>query len=136
MITGRHTENNKRICTIDNDREIMIEIDIDDDTVINANYYENGEMLGNEDDFTFYNEYGFGNSYLLQRMYVPERRLGLGRETIEFFKEYYDATVYARTNDGLTRDDGSELTEDAPGFVDKMIDEGILINNQGSYDND
>lgn len=69
-------------------------------------------------------------------MYVPIKEAGLGRAALEFFKDYTQADVFARENDGQVRDDGSRLTEDAPGFVAKMIDEGILLDNSDDFNDD
>jgi hypothetical protein len=82
-------------------------------------------------EFIFIDEYEKGESYLLTRMYAPEKfkGAGLGRAALEFFKEYTGANIYARENDGVDRDDGIHLTEDAPGFVARMISEGLLQNN-------
>lgn len=67
---------------------------------------------------------------------MPIIGVGLGRAALEFFKEYTGAEVFAREYDGQVRDDGSHLTEDAPGFVAKMIDEGILLDNSGDFNDD
>lgn len=96
-------------------------------------FWENGEQLGNDMDFVFYDSETLNNSYLLARMYVPIKEVGLGRAALEFFKEYTDADVFAREDDGQVREDGSHLTEDAPGFVAKMIDEGILFDNRDDF---
>jgi hypothetical protein len=39
-------------------------------------------------------------------------------------------TLLARHHDGLGREDGSELTQDAPGFMDRMEAKGLV----GRYD--
>lgn len=125
---------NERIYKLPNGKNITIRIN--DYTEIS--YVENGIEIGNDEDFVFIEDEFDSSKYLLARMYVPIKGQGLGRATIEFFTEYFDATVWARNNDGIEREDGSHLTEDAPSFVDKMIEEGLLINNQdkGDFDND
>lgn len=114
---------------IQNNRIITIKIDDFDGSV---SYFENGNRIGNYDDFVFKpdSEDDFNGRCLLARMYVPITKAGLGRATIEHFKSIFDATVYARTNDGIELNDGSHLTEDAPAFVDKMIEEGLLEDNR------
>lgn len=125
---------NERIYRISGNR--LITIKISDDSEIT--YWENDLQIGNDEDFVFIEDEFDYSKYLLARMYVPIKGEGLGRATIEFFKEYFDVAVWARTFDGIEREDGSHLTEDAPAFVDKMIMEGLLIDNQDKgdyYDN-
>lgn len=124
------TQDNERVYQISGGREITIKIS--DDSEIT--YWENGEQIGNDDDFVFIEDEFTPSKYLLGRMYVPIKEEGLGRATLEFFIDYYDATVYARTPYGPKYDDGSYLTEDAPGFVDKMIEEGLLEDNRDKGD--
>lgn len=121
---------NERIYKISRNR--LITIKIDDFSEIT--YWENGSQIGNDEDFVFLEDEFDSDRYLLARMYVPIKGEGLGRATIEFFSEYFSATVWARTFDGIERQDGSHLTEDAPGFVDKMIEEGLLEDNRDKGD--
>lgn len=125
---------NERIYKLSNGK--IITIRINDDSEIS--YIENGIEIGKYEDFVFIEDEFDSSKYLLARMYVPIKGQGLGRATIEFFTEYFDATIWARNNDGIEREDGSHLTEDAPSFVDKMIEEGLLIDNQdkADFDND
>lgn len=51
---------------------------------------------------------------------------GIGREALTFFREIHGLPITASKEDGLKKDDGSHLTGDAPGFVQKMRDEGII----------
>lgn len=65
--------------------------------------------------------------YKLMRMYCNDAKSGgIGRAVLQFFKATTGADVYASTPDGQVRDDQSHLTEDAPGFVVKMIAEGWI----------
>ena len=121
---------NERVYQLPNGRVITIRIN----EYIEISYIEDGEVIGSYEDFVFIEDEFDYSKYLLARMYVPIKGQGLGRATIEFFTEYNDARVWARNNDGIERKDASHLTEDAPGFVDKMIEEGFLINNRGRYD--
>ncbi|ARL23923.1 hypothetical protein BOC47_17285 [Burkholderia pseudomallei] len=50
---------------------------------------------------------------------------GIGRAIVEFVKEY-DYVVLMRRHDGIKRDDGSHLTESAPGFADALEKKGLI----------
>lgn len=103
----------------------IITIKISDD-LSEVSFWEGQKLLGSENDFVFIDECDDGTCYLLSRMYIKPKGFGLGRAALKFFIDITGATVYTRSNDGITRDDGSHLTEDAPGFVFKMIDEGLI----------
>lgn len=69
--------------------------------------------------------------YMITWMYMDlndkkYKGLGLGEEAVRFFKEYVGGVITARDNDGMRQDDGSHLTQDAPGFVDKMRRIGLI----------
>ena len=113
----------ERTYRISDDRLVTLKIDEDLSQVTFWN--EHDEQLGSDMDFVFI-ESEFNNSFLLARMYVPIKQMGLGRAAVEFFKDFTEATIYTRPNDGISLDDGSHLTEDAPGFVAKMQSEGII----------
>lgn len=51
---------------------------------------------------------------------------GIGREALLLFIEVNGLKVTASDNDGLKKNDGSHLTGDAPTFIQKMRDEGIV----------
>lgn len=103
----------------------VITIKVEDD-LLSFSFWEGKNLLGSDDDFVFVDECDNG-TYLLGRMYIQPKGFGLGRAAIEYFKDNNNgAVVYTRQNDGITRDDGSHLTEDAPRFVNKMIDEGLI----------
>ena len=51
---------------------------------------------------------------------------GIGRAALQFHNELFGAPITAAEDDGMTRDDGSNLTGDGPGFVHKMRVEGII----------
>ncbi len=90
--------------------------------------YANKEKLG---EFIF-KDLGNGG-YKLMRMYTePQKNLGIGREALRMFKAHTnDALIYTSPPDGNKREDQSHLTEDAPGFVDKMIKEGFIYGYEG-----
>lgn len=116
---------NERDYRISNGETITIKIS--DDAEIT--YWNNSNQIGNDEDFVFIEDEFTLNRYLLARMYVPIKNSGLGRATVEYFKEYYEADIYVRPNDGIEREDGSHLTEDAPSFVFHMIKEGLIEDN-------
>lgn len=65
--------------------------------------------------------------YKLMRMYCNGAKAGgIGRVVLQFFIDTVCDDVYVSQPDGMVRDDGSHLTEDAPGFVKKMITEGLI----------
>lgn len=70
-------------------------------------------------------------SYYIKWMYLDlkdslYKRKGIGRECLVFFKDLTRAPITASCDDGIPKDDGSHLTGDAPGFVSKMREEGII----------
>ena len=79
-------------------------------------------------EFCFDDESENGRRFLLRRMYAPStlKNAGLGRAALQLFKDNTDATIYVRPNDGEQREDGSHLTEDAPAFVVRMMEEGLI----------
>lgn len=105
--------NNKRVITI-----------IYDEFDTSFSFKENGRKIG--DEFRFIDEFEEGEKYLLARMYSPIPKSGLGQAALEFFIDLTGAIIYTRPNDGITRDDGSHLTEDAPFFVGKMQKKGLI----------
>ena len=53
------------------------------------------------------------------------KRQGIGQRILEIAKEN-GLNVVARCHDGIVRDDGSHLTNNAPAFTDKMENLGLL----------
>lgn len=104
----------------------IITLKLDDDYTQITYWGQNGEQLGSDQDFIFQESEFNHNHYLLARMYVPIKGAGLGRASLEMFTELTGSIVYTRQNDGMKRDDGSHLTEDAPGFVTIMQKEGLI----------
>lgn len=65
--------------------------------------------------------------YKLMRMYCNAGKTGgIGRAILEFFIETTNEIPCASPPDGQVREDQSHLTEDAPCFVAKMIEEGLI----------
>ena len=53
------------------------------------------------------------------------KRNGIGRACLQFFNEYCGKPTFS-PNDGIRRDDGSHLTQDAPVFIRQMKREGLI----------
>lgn len=83
----------------------------------------NGKQIG---EFEF-QELEFGNGYKIMRMYTNEyKNTGLGSAALYYFLDIFNGPLYTSANDGMTRDDGSHLTEDAPSFVMHMQAKGVI----------
>lgn len=76
------------------------------------------------------------SGYKLMRMYSNDaKQSGLGRAALEYFRDVVGFPIYVSSNDGLTKNDGSHLTEDAPGFVAKMIEEQLIDGYENTFYN-
>lgn len=62
-------------------------------------------------------------------------RKGIGRRCLNLIREVYGLPITATEDNGLRHEDGSHLTGDAPGFVAKIREEG-LIEGVGEGDRD
>lgn len=51
---------------------------------------------------------------------------GIGRHMLQLMNEFNGGPVFAESVGGEKQDDGSHLTGDAPGFVTKMREEGLI----------
>lgn len=60
--------------------------------------------------------------------------LGIGRACLEFHKAIFSSPIWAAADDGIQRDDGSHLTGDGPGFIAKMVAEGLVRQPSEGYD--
>lgn len=118
---------------LEDGRVITLHFD-QDEFECRVNFSENGNSLG--DEFIFIDEYENGDRFLLGRMYSPIPQSGLGRAVLEYFIDMTDASIYVRPHDGITRDDGSHLTGDAPLFVRKMREEGLIEEEGEEYYNE
>lgn len=54
------------------------------------------------------------------------RRQGIGRRILQEVQEFSGFFITASDDDGMQHDDGSHLTGDAPAFVAKMREEGLI----------
>ena len=59
------------------------------------------------------------------------RRQGIGRECLKRVKEFSGFDIVAEDHDGVQREDGSHLTNDAPGFVAQMRREHLIARSGG-----
>ncbi len=102
-----------------------VKIVIDEDVMSIVVYTLGGKKIGNIDLGERDGDYHILWMYLdqLNSDYV---RKGIGRAALKFFKETYRCGLTASADNGLTLDDGSHLTGDAPGFVAQMRHEGII----------
>ena len=76
-------------------------------------------------------EYDDGECYKITWMYLNKQNgsylhQGIGRAALKFHKEIFCAPIVASEDNGIKKNDGSHLTEDAPGFIAKMRVEGIV----------
>jgi hypothetical protein len=53
-------------------------------------------------------------------------RRGIGRQCLLIVKERYGLPIVAEENNGIKKDDGSHLTGDAPAFIARMREEGLI----------
>lgn len=58
---------------------------------------------------------------------------GVGRQCLKLHKEMFDALLTAGSSHSGKQDDGSHLTGDGPGFIEKMRKEGIVCRER-NYD--
>lgn len=119
---------NERDYEIFDGRIITIVYDEDD---VKFLFKEGGELIGKYSEFEFvfrdHSPDKIEERFLLARMYSPIIQSGLGRVVLEWFIEITSgARIYTREDDGIVREDGSHLTDDAPNFVRKMQGEGLI----------
>jgi len=77
-------------------------------------------------------EHDYGDSYKVTWMFLDKQNgayvhQGIGRECLRLHKEIFHSPIEASDNDGITVSDGSHLTGDAPEFVRRMREEGLIV---------
>lgn len=97
-------------------------------------YSTNGVKLPGE--FRFIEDDYKPDKYLLARMYAPCKQQGIGKQVLSFFIEETDGSIWTRMPDGIVRNDGSHLTEDAIAFVFKMQDKGLIESWEDGYESE
>lgn len=118
LVDDRDLERDYRI---NGNRIITLEFD---EINYSISFKENNVKIGNDFEFIDYEEND--ERYLLAYMFSPITGFGLGRAAIEYFIDMTGATIYARMQDGIVRNDGSHLTGNAFEFVVKMQAEGLI----------
>lgn len=115
---------------ISNGEEVDIVIDEDAERVIVFN--QNGDEIGSIDYriITCEGKYEDDEYIYLTHMYLDKMgkkyvHQGIGRECLKLLNEY-GLPVTAAHDDGIRKDDGSHLTEDAVYFIQKMRNEGLV----------
>jgi len=84
-----------------------------------------------------FQELDYGNGYKIMRMYTNEyKKTGLGSAALLYFLDIYGGPLYTSAHDGLTLDDGSHLTEDAPSFVMHMQAKKIISGSSDRFEDD
>lgn len=108
-----------------NGRTVKIKIDEDNDfcaTVLDASGANLGQMCFREHDGRLKLVWAY-----LDQSDPAWCRQGIGREILRQVAEASDCQIFASDNDGMKHDDGSHLTGDAPAFVSKMREEGLIL---------
>ena len=110
-----------------NDKTHLIEIDEDNYTA--RVLQEDGSEIGRlkfrviDDDFDSFLKLCWA---YLDRAGVEFKRQGIGRECLSLVREKSGLSIIANNNDGRQQGDGSHLTGDAAGFVERMRAEGLI----------
>lgn len=95
-----------------------------------------GDEIGRIEFSRIENDPPVGDEYKIIWMYMDlfdpsYKRQGIGRTCLKFFNECCGPPTVSE-DDGLRRDDGSHLTQDAPAFIHQMQKEGLIAKNQHS----
>ena len=115
----------KQCCRLSDGR--LVDIEIDDSGQEITVTAVNGPKLGSIE------LQGTGSGdYCLKRMYLDQdggefKRCGIGRQALKFHHQSFGCLFTAAPNDGQQREDGSHLTGDALRFIQKMRDEGLVL---------
>ncbi|HCH3991757.1 TPA: hypothetical protein NKV63_001718 [Vibrio parahaemolyticus] len=102
-----------------------VTIAIDEDETSIVVFTKNNEKIGN------INLVEVGTGYYITWMYLDQlspkyKQKGIGQACLEFFIETYNMPVFAAQDDGHVKQDGSHLTGDAPAFISRMREKGIV----------
>ena len=125
----------KETYQLNDGRSVIIDIDdLDYDVTVAA--HPSGEKIGYM-KFRLIEMPLDNHSYLhLTHAFLDEAgrgyvHKGIGRRCLELVRELSGLSISASDHDGQRRDDGSHLTGDAPGFVFKMREEGLIEGGSG-----
>ena len=114
-----------------NKRLVDITVDECDFSVVVTDA-ESGDKVGDM-MFEFIEDTGHGSCCLkLTWVYLDQagsdyKYQGIGRRCLELVRQASGMEIVAAENDGQQQEDGSHLTGDAPGFVARMREEGLII---------
>lgn len=108
-------------------RDVVIEISDSGETIwiktLSGEEIGRAELSYIEDDVKDYYRLTWMYLDLLDPSY---RRQGLGRAALQFHLDNFASSIEVSENDGHRKSDGSHLSGDAPAFVGKMVQEGLL----------
>lgn len=107
-----------------------VDIQIDDNGEKISVLDDRGQEIGSFDLSLIEDEYS--EHYKITWMYLDKQgrgylRQGIGRAALQFHKEIFNTHIVSSNNDGIVKGDGSHLTGDAPGFISKMRQEGLVF---------
>ena len=104
-----------------------VTIGIDDETFVASVLTPDGKPIGrlefNYDDRLNSLKLCWAYLDLLDNTYVHQ---GIGRKILQIMIDRFDYPITAEPDDGQTTSDGSHLTGNAPSFVAKMREEGLI----------
>ena len=118
--------------TLKNGKTITMKL-TDNLTLFEIAFWESGEKLQGY-GFEFEMDEDEDNYFLLKWMGTPYPRNGLGKKAIEFFlSSISGAIIWTRHPDDGPFQDGSELVNDGPEFVQRMQSIGLIAKWPGRY---
>lgn len=107
----------------------LIKIALNDDDYTATALDPSGAEIGHFEFYEISDESGtvlkFSWAYL-DKLDGSYKRQGIGEEMLRRVKDRYRHTIIAEANDGIRKDDGSHLTQDAVGFVQRMREKGLI----------
>ena len=129
----------KETYQLDDGRCVIIEVD-DLDYRVTVTAHPSGENIGHMTFLLIETPAGSLDELHLAEACLDKAgldylRKGIGRRCLHLIREVHGLPITASEDDGLRRQDGSHLTGDAPRFVAKMREEG-LIEGVGQGDRD
>lgn len=122
---------------------LVVSITIDDDgeeiCVKDKSGSEIGKIRFSREEYD--DDYSHHERYKIVWMYLDKQEgtylhQGIGRECLKFHKSIFQSPITSSDNDGVRRDDGSHLTGNAPAFVARMKEEGIISKSNEDYPQD
>ena len=138
-VHGESEPMTKETYQLDDGRSVIIDVD-DLDYGVTVTAHPAGENIGYMKVRLIEMPSGSLGQLHLTHAFLDEAgrdylRKGIGRRCLNLIREASGLPITASEDDGQRREDGSHLTGDAPGFVAKMREEG-LIEGVGERDRD